>query len=115
MPSSMTADVPSAQSTPKQDHLEEEKVGLGQKATKTDGTEMIQTADDHDQSHEDLHTIEAMPGMHRSDSKFKLQQEMKNKEKDQRKLYRPEFKYDEAKVGQEKIWELMSSYIGSDK
>lgn len=35
--------------------------------------------------------------------------------KDGQKLYRPEFKYDEEKVGQEKIWELMSSYIGNDK
>ena len=30
------------------------------------------------------------------------------------RLYRPEFKYDTAKVGSEKIWELMSSYIGND-
>ena len=27
----------------------------------------------------------------------------------------PEFKYDETKVGNEKLWELMSSYIGPDK
>ena len=35
--------------------------------------------------------------------------------KDTRRLYRPEFKYDEEKKGQDKIWELMSSYIGNDK
>lgn len=43
----------------------------------------------------------------RKDSKFGIQKDQKEKE-----LYRPEFSYGETKKGQEKLWELMGSYIG---
>jgi len=49
--------------------------------------------------------------MKRSDSKF----DMQKGDDDEAVLYRPEFKYDDQKVGNEKIWELMSSYIGQDQ
>mmetsp|Transcript_18479 Transcript_18479/g.31626 ORF Transcript_18479/g.31626 Transcript_18479/m.31626 type:complete len:630 (+) Transcript_18479:19-1908(+) len=45
----------------------------------------------------------------RRNSKFDLQAEKTQV------LYRPEFKYDEDKKGTEKMWELMSSYMGTDK
>lgn len=41
-------------------------------------------------------------------SKFELQGQGKAQ-------YRPEFKYDQEKQGNEKIWELMSSYLGTDR
>ena len=30
-------------------------------------------------------------------------------------MYRPEFKYDNMKKGNDKMWELMKSYMGNDK
>ena len=50
----------------------------------------------------------------RSDSRIGLQRG-EDTRGGETKLYRPEFKYDNQKTGSEKIWELMSSYIGSDK
>ena len=41
-----------------------------------------------------------------------MQRDAEDENQVAKKLYRPEFKYDAGKVGQEKIWELMSSYIG---
>ena len=38
-----------------------------------------------------------------------------NQEKEATTLYRPEFGAQEGREGQEKLWELMSSYIGGDQ
>lgn len=45
----------------------------------------------------------------KSGSKFDLQQDSSTV------LYRPEFKYDTSKKGTDKMWELMSSYLGTDR
>jgi starch phosphorylase len=45
----------------------------------------------------------------KSGSKFDLQQDSSAV------LYRPEFKYDTSKKGTDKMWELMSSYLGTDR
>ena len=96
LPGSSPQKVASAVTTPAQDQLEEEKVS----AQPTQKGEIVGP----------------IGGLKRSDSKFNIQRDTATNEgKDSRKLYRPEFKYDEEKVGQEKIWELMSSYIGHDK
>jgi len=47
--------------------------------------------------------------MNRKGSKFDLQGQ------ENQVLYRPEFKYDDKKKGTEKMWELMSSYMGTDR
>lgn len=49
----------------------------------------------------------------RSGSKFDLQA----KDQSGTKLYRPQFdsKYDQSKKGTDKLWDLMNSYLGSDK
>lgn len=93
-PGSSPQQVASATATPAQDSLEEEKVS-GQASQIPPVANL---------------------GLKRSDSKFNMQRDATaDSGKDTHKLYRPEFKYDEEKVGQEKIWELMGSYIGHDK
>lgn len=49
--------------------------------------------------------------MQRKDSKFQLQAD--SKDETSAKLYRPQFGQDQP--GHQKLWELMSTYIGSDK
>ena len=51
-------------------------------------------------------------GLKRSNSRIKMQNEAKGD--DQKKLFRPEFGTAEKK-GQEKLWGMMDSYIGSDE
>jgi starch phosphorylase len=52
------------------------------------------------------------PGFQRRNSRILLQKE--TEDGDEKKLYRPEFGKAET-TGQQKIWEMMESYIGSDQ
>jgi hypothetical protein len=60
--------------------------------------------------------LPAPSGIKRRNSRFLLEETKETKKDDKDSvMYRPEFSGVKTTVENEKIWELMSSYMGSDK
>ena len=103
-----STDVTKSAGAADQDAAEEKKIDDGQ-ATKADAVvDAGKTAD----AEEVKGDTEKGPGFKRRNSRILLQKE--TEDGDEKKLYRPEFGKAET-TGQQKIWEMMESYIGSDQ